>query len=75
MNTQRPSSEAIEIIAAPRIAQPIDSIDKPSEVNPSMVNMSEPICEDSQATKSNKAPLITNEIKPNVRMYSGNAKT
>ncbi len=31
------------MITAPKIAQPIDSTVKPSEVNPSIVKMSDPI--------------------------------
>jgi hypothetical protein len=39
----RAKKEEIEMMTDARIAQPRDSIVRPSDVNPSMVNMSAPI--------------------------------
>ena len=65
--------EDIEMMIAASIAQPIDSMVNPSEVKPSMVSRSSPIWDESQATKRSSAPLITKEISPKVKMYSGKA--
>ena len=67
MKIARAKKEEIEMMMEASIAQPIDSIVSPSEVKPSMVNMSAPISVESQATNRSSAPLITNEIKPKVR--------
>ncbi len=68
-------NEQILMIIEARIAQPKDSISNPSEVKPSIVKVSGLSCWLIQATRSNSAPLITNEMSPKVRMYSGNAIT
>ncbi len=68
MKIARAKNEEIEIMIEARIAQPRDSTVSPSDVNPSMVKMSAPICVESQATSRSSAPLITNEIRPKVRM-------
>jgi len=64
----RAKKDEIEMMIDARIAQPRDSIVRPSDVNPSIVNISEPICVESQATNKRSAPLITKEIRPKVRM-------
>ena len=68
MKIARAKKDEIEMMIDARIAQPRDSIVSPSVVNPSMVNMSAPICVDSHATNKSRAPLITKEIRPKVRM-------
>ena len=67
MKIARAKKDEIEMMIEARIAQPIDSIVRPSDVNPSMVNMSAPICVESHATNKRSAPLITKEIRPKVR--------
>lgn len=71
LNSPRPMNEQMLITNAARIAQPSEAIAKPCEVKPSMVKVSGLSCWLIQATKSNNAPLITKEIKPNVIMYRG----
>ena len=67
--------EQMLITRAAKIAQPSDVTVRPAEVKPSMVKVVGLSCWLIQATKSNKAPFMTNEINPKVRMYSGMAIT
>ena len=59
---------AMLITIAARIAQPRDSISRPSDVKPSIAKISAPISVLSQATRSRRAPLMTNAINTKVRM-------
>jgi hypothetical protein len=62
-------------ISEAKIAQPSESIDKPALVNPSIFKtpkFKKPL---TQATAKSKAPFMTNEIRPKVKMYAGKAMT
>ena len=71
---KRPKNEAMLMTIAAKIAQPIDSILKPSLVKPSIESTFEPKKLLTQAAKIKSAPLMTNEIRPKVSRYKGNAK-
>jgi len=55
------------------MAHPSELIDRPELVKPSILKMPKFKNPLIQATSSNRAPLMTNEIKPKVNMYAGNA--
>ena len=58
-----------------KMAQPKEVIVRPELVNPSIVKVLGLSCWLIHATKSSNEPLMTKEIKPKVRMYSGKAIT
>lgn len=70
-----PIKEMMLITIEARIAQPKDSICNCCKLKPSIRKVVGAICWLIHATKSNSAPLIKNEIRPKVRMYSGMAIT
>jgi len=68
-------NEQMLITIEAKIAHPRDSIARPSLVKPSMVKVSGLSCWLIHATKSRRAPLITNEMSPKVKRYRGKAIT
>jgi hypothetical protein len=61
-------NEKMLITIEAKIAQPKDSIERPSEVNPSIVKVSGLSCWLIHATNSSRDPLITKEIRPKVKI-------
>jgi len=75
LNRPLPMNEHTLMTIEAKMAQPREVIVNPVLVKPSIVKVLGLSCWLIQATKRSREPLITNEIKPKVNMYRGNAIT